>query len=85
MQETVWKSWLSPVHSISSKLVSTGWSFRFGSGGKALIAMHLTDRADPACLADCLKELQRVQCQGSSVVGVTVHHGQRNLKISEEF
>lgn len=28
---------------------------------KALIAMHLTDRADPVCLADCLKELQRVQ------------------------
>ena len=67
---------ISPVHSISSKLVSTGWLFRFGRG-KALIAMHLTDRADPVCLADCLKELQRVQCQGSSVVGATVHHGQR--------
>jgi hypothetical protein len=67
---------ISPVHSISSKLVSTGWLFRFGRG-KALIAMHLTDQADPVCLADCLKELQRVQCQGSSVVGATVHHGQR--------
>lgn len=29
--------------------------------GKALIAMH--NLSDPVCLAECLKELQRVQCR----------------------